>query len=413
MAGMRGRSIAVLLGALVGCGSGQEAPPRPSTPAREMVAAARVDAAAAAPEDAAPEAALEVGAFVVIDGIGFVQVEGPREYEGKPGLAFRRVPDGTRYVFELEGTKAPGFARAPVSKAEAERRLALLEDPTPVTDTRPKKARSVELFRGMARGSALDHIALLRARYASTFAPDAHRMEIHHLEGAVLPELAHVLGVEQDALVARLHAAHAGGTYAKTATPRPPEPEPVPPEDPWRIKGHEYVGAFVLEGGELVVGDPVYVTTKPDEPPQDVTKNVHVAATPGTWRCYLELDPKDPSDVTMSFIMIHDSAKARFGRARREAAAVARLWVDSGQMAGIDGAVRDDPAYEDARLFGGDDLGILGGRGCLVHAGGGDGTYTTRVLALDGKAVYIHVDFTGKSRDFVRDARSKLKLPRR
>jgi len=126
--------------------------------------------------------------------------------------------------------------------------------------------------------------------------------------------------------------------------------------------------------------------------------------------CYLELDPKDPSDVTMSFIAIHDSAKNQFDGARRKVAPVAKLWVDSGRMSVVDSAIRDDASYDDARLFGADDFGVIGGRGCLVSSGAGDGTYTTRVIAHDGKAIYVHVDFTGASRDFLKDARSKLKL---
>jgi len=115
-------------------------------------------------------------------------------------------------------------------------------------------------------------------------------------------------------------------------------------------------------------------------------------------------------DVTMSFIAIHDSATKQFDVARREAVSVAKLWVDSGHMSVVDALIRDDAAYDDARLFGADDLGVIGGRGCKVMSGGGDGTYTTRVISRDSKAIYIHVDFTGESRDFLKNARSKLKL---
>ena len=111
----------------------------------------------------------------------------------------------------------------------------------------------------------------------------------------------------------------------------------------------------------------------------------------------------------MSFIVVHDSAKKELVGGRRKARPVAKLWVDSGQMSVVDATIRDDAAYDDARLFGADDLGIIGGRGCKVPSGGGDGTYTTRVIERDGMAVYVHVDFTGESRDFLIHARDTIK----
>jgi len=108
-----------------------------------------------------------------------------------------------------------------------------------------------------------------------------------------------------------------------------------------------------------------------------------------------------------------DGSPAQLGRPRllrRWWRVIQRLRVDGGQMSVVDSAIRDDAAYDDARLFGADDLGVIGGRGCKVSSGAGDGTYTTRVIARDGKAIYVHLDFTGESRDFLKDARSKLKL---
>ena len=361
--------------------------------------------------EGAKPAELVPGARVVVAGVGLMQVVGPHEFEGKPGVKFSNERSGTGFLIDVEGAKDPTVVRAVISKAEAERRLARLEDTTPVTDVRSAKERYVEFSRTMARGTDLQKIGLLRAQYASTFSAGPRNMNIYYLEEAVLPELAYVLGTTQEQLVEKLHAVHAEhGAFAKTAKVRPPEAEPVPPTDPWGIKGHEYVGTFTLRGDSLIAGDPIYVTSKHDEPPQDVTKNVHIPALAGRWLCYLELDPEDPSDVTMSFIAIHDSARDLFDGARRKATSVAKLWVDSGQMAVVDAAIRDDAAYEDARLFGADDHGVIGGRGCEVSSGAGDGTYTTRVLARDGKAIYIHVDFTGESRDFLKDAKAKLKL---
>jgi len=365
---------------------------------------------APADTETAKPADLTPGAYVIVSGLGLMQVTGPQPYNGKPGVKFSSSRTGTGFLIDLESAKDPKEVRALISRREAQRRLALLEDTTPVTDTRSGKARYVEHRRTMARGTDLEKLALLRTEYASTFAAGRSHY-IYFLEEAVLPELAHVLETDPEQLAQKLHAIHAvRGTYASTAAPRPREPEQVPPDDPWGIKGHAYVGTFTLEGDSLVAGDPIYVTTKHDEAPQEVSKNVHIPATAGRWLCYLELDPKNPSDVTMSFIAIHESARNQFDGARRGAESVAKLWVDSGWMSVIDATIRDNPAYDDARLFGADDFGIINGRGCLVTSGAGDGTYTTRVVSRDGKAIYIHVDFTGKSRDFLKDARAKLKL---
>jgi len=411
--GVNAAGLVIFACGLVGCGQAHDKPAARNAPAPTPPAAPTATAPAPAVVEAevSKRADLTPGAYVVVTGVGLMQVTGPREFEGKPGIKFSNARSGTGFVTDIARANDPAIVRAVISKREAERRLALLEDTTPVTDTRPAKDRYVELTRTLARGTDLQKLALLRAAYASTFAARPRSMEIYYLEEEVLPELAHVLGIAQDKLAEKLHAVHAQrGTYSSAAKPRPAEPDPVPPKDPWGITGHAYVGTFTLDGDSLIAGDPVYVTSKDDESPQDVTKNVRISATAGRWLCYLELDPADPNDVTLSFIAIHDSARKQFVGARRKAAAVAKLWVDSGRMAVVDTAIRDDATYDDARLFGADDLGVIRGRGCVVSSGAGDGTYTTRVIARDGKAIYIHVDFTGKSRDFLKDARKRLKL---
>jgi hypothetical protein len=380
--------------------------------------------AASSPKPAAPvlgaiepgrPADLTLGSEVLVVGFGVMNVRGPQEYEGHTRLRFSNESTGEVVLVELEKARDPTVVRALISKAEAERRLALLLDTTPNPDTRTAKERAVEQHRTLVRGTDEQMLTLLHRAYVSPFvsAPG----EIDMLEEQVLPEIAHVLGMPSripgrpsPELVAKLHAAHAEhGTFAKSALPHPSEPPLAAPKDPWVLAGHHYVGTFTLEGDALVAGDPVYVTSKHDEPGKDVTKNLRLAATAGRWLCYSELDSDGKGD-DLSFIAVHESAQKDFDGARKKATLAAKLWVDSGEMSIIDSAVRDDVAYDDARLFGGDDFGVIRGRGCKVRSGAGDGTYTTRVLARDGKAIYVHVDFTGESRDFMKDARAKLKL---
>jgi len=129
-----------------------------------------------------------------------MQVQGPQEYNGKPGVKFSNSRTGTGFLIDIDGAKDPTVVRAVISKPEAERRLALLEDTTPVTDTRSAKERYIEHARTMARGTDLQKLALLRAQYASTFSAGARNMVIYYLEDAVLPELAHVLATSQEKL---------------------------------------------------------------------------------------------------------------------------------------------------------------------------------------------------------------------
>jgi hypothetical protein len=405
---MRAVSISISVSVWIwaaGCGQAADRPaPRPD-PARAPAPAP----IAATPEAPAP-AELREGTFAVIHGMGLLEVTGMRQEGGHLMLAFTDRATGDGMMVDSERALDPAVARAPVSRAEAERRLALLENTTPVTDSRSNKERFVEHARTLARGTDEQLLALLRAEYASTFAAGSYNSAIRGLERRLVPELAHVLGVEVEALTDKLHATHAvRGAYAKTATPRPPDPPSTPPEDPWALDGHDYVGAFTLQGDRLAAGDPVYLGSHHDEPPQDVTKNVGIPAAAGRWHCYVELDPEQPDDITLSLIAIHDDARRAFAGARRKAVRAAALWVDSGQIAVVDAAIRDDAAYDDARLFGADDGGIIGGRGCMVQSGAGDGTYTTRVLARDGAAIYVHVDFTGASRDFRRQARERIR----
>jgi hypothetical protein len=367
--------------------------------------------------DATEPAHLTPGSEVLVIGLGVMKVRGPQDYKGQPGVRFSNESTGEGVLVDLEKAKDPTVVRALISKVEAERRLALLLDTTPDPDTSTAKERAVERRRTLVRGTDEQKLTLLRRAYVAPFASAPGEIEM--LEEQVLPEIGHVLGMPSripgrpsPELVAKLHAAHAEhGTFAKSALPRPSETPLAAPKDPWARAGHHYVGTFTLEGDALIAGDPVYVTSKHDEPGKDVTKNIRIAATPGRWLCYSELDSDaDGTGDDLSFIAVHESAQKDFDGARKKATLAARLWVDSGEMSVIDSAVRDDVAYDDARLFGADDLGIIRGRGCKVRSGSGDGTYTTRVLARDGKAIYVHVDFTGESRDFMKVARAKPKL---
>lgn len=195
------------------------------------------------------------------------------------------------------------------------------------------------------------------------------RMDMEQLETMLVTEIAIVLGDDPRGLVSALHALHAvDGAFRSDPRRRKPDPPPPPlPRDPFRYAGHEYRGAFAVKSGELVLGDPV-----------------------------------------MSMLVVHESIARKPDAARAEAITSAKLWVDSGQVAALDAAIRDDAAFDDAIHLGADVNGITGGRGCFHPSGGGDGSYPLWVHTTGGAADLIVIDFAGESRDLLIDARKRL-----
>ena len=236
------------------------------------------------------------------------------------------------------------------------------------------------------------------------------RMDMEQLETMLVTEIAIVLGDDPRGLVSALHALHAvDGAFRSDPRRRKPDPPPPPlPRDPFRYAGHEYRGAFAVKSGELVLGDPIYTHAWRDEPATETTRyNALVPARDGTWHCYVEL-AEDRLDPVMSMLVVHESIARKPDAARAEAITSAKLWVDSGQMAALDAAIRDDAAFDDAIHLGADVNGITGGRGCFHPSGGGDGSYPLWVHTTGGAADLIVIDFAGESRDLLIDARKRL-----
>jgi hypothetical protein len=100
---------------------------------------------------------------------------------------------------------------------------------------------------------------------------------------------------------------------------------------------------------------------------------------------------------------------ARFVGLARNTKPIAELVVDGGQMAIIDGLVRDDESHRDAMFFRVSSTGLVRDRGCMSESGWGDGIYTAGAHLVDDAAVVVSVDFAldeGESvpKHFPRDA---------
>jgi RNA polymerase-interacting CarD/CdnL/TRCF family regulator len=409
---MRLGSLVLVFVACAGTG----APPA-TTPAPAPTGPATPTPAPPAPPPAAPVAATKLdltpGTHLVVVRDGVYTVVGVFEQDGKPMLRLKQ--DDHSYWIETD--KLDGNVRALVSADEAERRLAVLRDPTPDVDERPSQPRYTDRQRAIRRGTDDQQVAMLRSLYASPFEMSyGERLDLEQLETSLVGELEVVLGRTPGTLVTELHAIHADvGAFRATPRKRKPDPPPPPlPRDPFGYGEHEYHGSFAVQSGTLVLGDPIYTHAWHDEPADvEVRKNLLVPARNGRWHCYVELDPAHHDEPVLAMLLVHDAIARAPDDARAATTVPGKLWVDSGQMAALDAAIRDDQAFDDAIHLGADVGGITADRGCKYQSGGGDGTYPAHVHTVDGAADLIVIDFAGESRDFVIDARKRLRLPAR
>ncbi len=334
---------------------------------------------------------LTPGTNVVVQRQGLFRVVGTTEHKGRAHLEL----EGESATILLDTDRALGSMRALISREEADRRLELLRDATIAIDERPWRKRYIELARTRARGTEDEILGMLRRFYASPFQPGfLEKQAICELEQLMLPEIALVRGRTTAQVVEELHAAHAKhGTFGPTARTRPPEPAPQPPaKDPWKLRGLEYIGQFTLTSDRMVVGDPGYTRSHHDESDGEVRKSYLIDAVRGNWYAYVELD--SDGDQVCAFLAIHETAVAKLKKLRKQADPVGKLWVDSGQMSVLDAAIRDDNAYDDALFFGADDNGIIGDRGAMTAAFGGDGTFGVRACRENGLAALMIVEFS-------------------
>jgi RNA polymerase-interacting CarD/CdnL/TRCF family regulator len=377
--------------------TGTSVPPTPSATPAPAAAAAKLD--------------LTPGTPLVVVRSGVHTVVGVFEEDGKQMLRLKQRDQS----YWIETDKLEGNVRALVSIDEARRRLAILRDATPFVDERPSQPRYTDRQRALRRGTDDQQLAMLRSLYASPFEMSyGERMDLEQLESSLVGEIEIVLGRKPGDIIAELHAIHSGaGVFGATLRKRRPDPPPPPlPRDPFGYREHEYRGSFAVKSGSLVLGDPIYTHAWHDEPASiEVRKNVIVPARDGRWHCYVELDPADHDEPVMAMLLVHESLARAPDAARAATTSPGKLWVDSGQMAALDTAIRDDEAFDDAIHLGADVHGITADRGCEHDSGGGDGTYPVHVHTTGGAADLIVIDFAGESRDFLIEARKRLLLP--
>lgn len=273
-------------------------------------------------------------------------------------------------------------------RSEAERFVAELRSTDVEPDDRHSAYLSRDLMRVLSKGTFAEQVAMLHRMYGSRYKPSSgDRRRLAVLEVAIVPELAHVLGLDAAGLTQDLHSAH--HAFDAGAIERPPESPLERPSypSPIAMPGLDYIGPFDVQSRELVVGE---WTESGSDQPADVSPRycTIIAARSGTWHAFLQLD----EDELVGLVAVHADAVPDVETLSYDATDVAVLMVHGGAMAMIDSAVRDDPKYVDAARFPLFLNDVTEGRGCH-SATGGDGAFPVRAANRDGAAVFITVRF--------------------
>lgn len=117
-------------------------------------------------------------------------------------------------------------------------------------------------------------------------------------------------------------------------------------KDPLRTlqeDGFEDLGTITL-GGVLVVGDPAVLGRTPSNGAYHAA-----AAEPGVWRLLARAAEEDP-DAIGEIVAVHESGLSTFYDLYDDADAAAELPADSGRVALLDGARKDDLALRGSLL---------------------------------------------------------------
>jgi len=371
---------------------------------------------------ASPETTLQVGQLLIYPGQGVVQVSRFFDLKGEPGVEVVTGLGG-RIGGPLKAMRAQ--LHAPMPAARAEQVLARLARQDGAPDTRHTALRINQGWKTKVLGSFDQQVEVLHGFYRSPYRLGFGEMKlVMTLEDNVLGEIAlaktggtelHAVLAARDDLSSELHAKFTA--FAPKAPQRPPEPPLPPPEpaDPFELTGATYLGSFTVKGGQLVTGDPVYVGG--DDPGKgESLKYLLLGAVNGTWHAYVRYSEDRPSVL---FAFADPAALGGTPPTAPTQAPAGRVWVDSGNMAIVDAAVRSAPETREAMTFPLFSEDLVRDRGCQSASGGGDGVYPVFASMKDGKAVWLAVEFEhapegglNPTWQFVQEMERKLRLGR-
>lgn len=271
-----------------------------------------------------------VGDDAVLEGQGPVEIVGTTEHAGTE-------------MFEVE-SKHDRYQSyyVPVDRADEALRNAVSEDRARELldekirgahpDDRGRRDRAKDGTYALEDGGLEDQLAVLGSMYATGIEGFGERKLAGELEQRALQEVADVLGRERDALADELKE----GLADVDREPRSPELTPRPevdvesvPDDGPEVAGYTYLGTFGCRG-ELVVGDPTYVTDEELDPELQALLDVRT----GLWDAYLRVEDDHLSDLVVVHRSMTERMRGLERTPRRE------LRVDTGRLATVDAALR-------------------------------------------------------------------------
>lgn len=359
-----------------------------------VLALALVLLAACKKQEPVAPVAPPVGRLVIYPGRGVMRVDGHETHEGK---VFVKLMDANAAILLPEENLAR-VVRPAMSAAQAEVLAVRLADREGVPDVRHGSLRFRDAMRTLVKGTCAQQADALHQLYLSPYRPGFGELKLMaQLEDVVLAEvvLARGSAVTLDEVAAQRAQLSAqlrsvAPAFARDAKERPPEPplQPPSPRDPFSLPKTDYLGTFVVRSGKIAAGDPVLIGA--DAPgPADRQRFTLLDAVNGTWHAYV----RTSDDGVAALMAFADPGAGGAEGAALERLPVGRAWVDSGQMAILDGAQRTDPQTADEMLFPLFQQTLVLDRGCMSSSGGGDGDYPVLAAKRDGKAVWIAVDF--------------------
>ncbi len=359
------------------------------------------------------------GKLVVYPGQGIVQIEGTEQREGKSFVRLKH-PTMTIHVPVESLAKA---VRQPIATAQAEVLLARLRSRDGEPDMRHFAHRHRDVMRVMVKGTLEQQTEALHRLYSSPFTPTfGERKLMTMLEDIVLGELVlataapatlDALEQQRDALASAQRESQPVFSATKER-PRDPPPEPNRPKDPFGLSHVEYLGTFTVGSETIAAGDPATVGhAKPGAPER--ASYVVLDAVKGKWHGYVRTGD-DGIELLFAFA---DPSLTRGAVSKPSRSQVGRLWVDSGQMSIVDGAMRADDQTRDAMLFPLFQETLVLDRGCMSRSGFGDGIYPVFATTEAGKVTWLGVDFHDEeggdatsTRKFMEEMEKKIRLGR-
>jgi len=344
----------------------------------------------------------EPGALVVETPCGLGRVTGLEQRNGENYVVVQHRVGGTCRIPE---SKRSSRLRKALAPHEAEQLLSLLRTQQGDTDPRPWGLRAPELERIRSGGTPQEKALSLHQLYRSPYALNAGEARaLRGLEEALLDELSTVMDMRQDRLEAQLHGLHPPFKAGATLRAQPVSPLPSTlqrPRSPVRISGLDFLGGFTVDD-TLAVGDPAFLSSGFDSHQETFSKaaadtaafNFWKRARPGTWLSYV----REGWGHTCMLSAVHQEYADRFGALIEEAQPLQTVYVESGQLAIIDAALREDEDFRGA-LIATQHPQTVKGRGCVSSLQQSVGRYRAQASTHEGLLVLISIDLDLPSTD--------------